>query len=69
MTPGVGLYFCPQGHDLINLGRGPLGDAAIQIQCIKALALWFQTKKSFKVFISKIVFSLCDLDMQRIETI
>ena len=35
---------------------------------IKALGLVVSDKKIFKVFICKIYFSLCDLDMQQTET-
>ena len=39
------------------------------IPIIKALGDVVSDKKIFKVFILKIYFSLCDLDMQRTETI
>ena len=45
-------HFWPQGHNLNNFGRGPLGDATYQISRLGFVV----SDKSFKVFISKIYF-------------
>ena len=58
MIPGAGPVLAPGN----KLGRGLLGDA-------KYLGLQVTNMKVFKVFISKIYFSLCDLDIQRTKTI
>ena len=47
VTPGQG-HILPQGHNLIKLGRGLLGDATYQIS--RLYALWFQTRRFFHVF-------------------
>ena len=64
--PGQGQFWS-LGHNLNTNGRGPLGDATYQIS--RLYALWLQMRRSFKVFISRIYFSLCDLDMQRTQSI
>ena len=46
-APGWG-HFLPQGNNLDNLGRGPLGEAMYQIS--KAWALCFKTRRFFKFF-------------------
>ena len=51
--PQGGAIFLPQGYNLNQLGRDPLGDATYQISRLQAL--WFQTIR-FVVFISKIYF-------------
>ena len=51
VTPGRGQFW-PQGHNLNNLGRGPLDDA-IYIPNMKALGLVVSDKKIFESFISK----------------
>ena len=66
MTPRARQYW-PQEHNLNTLGRGLLGDATYQIS--KRYALWFQTRRIFKVLILKIYFSLCVLDIQWTRTI
>ena len=40
-------HFWPQGNNLNNLGRGPLGEAMYQIS--KAKAFWFQIRRFLKV--------------------
>ena len=47
-APGCG-YFWPGGHNLYKLCRGPLGDTTYQIS--KLMALWFQRRIFFKVFL------------------
>ena len=53
-------HFCPKEHILNKIGTGPLDDDSFRIS--RALGLVVSDKKIFKVFISKIYFSLCDLE-------
>ena len=46
-APGWGQYW-PEGHDLSNLGRGPLDNATCQIS--KLYVLWFQRRRFLKFF-------------------
>ena len=55
MTPGAGP-FLTLGHYFNKVGSGLLGDALYQISR-------FFAKKIFKVFISKMFISLCDLEL------
>ena len=41
-------HYGPQGNNMNNLGRGPLGEAMYQIS--KALAFCFQTRRFLKFF-------------------
>ena len=62
LSQGLAHYYWPQGHNLNKLDRGLLVDATYKI--LRLQTLWFH-----KVFISKIYFNLCDLDMQHTGTI
>ena len=50
ISPVAGA-FVAWGHNLNNLVRGPLGDAACQIS--QVWALWFQRRRFLKVFLYK----------------
>ena len=41
-------HFWPQGNNLNNPGRGPVGEAVYQMS--KAQAFWFQIRRFLKVF-------------------
>ena len=56
--PRGSSFYCPRGHTLNNLGRGPLGNAIFQI--FRFYAFCFQTRSFFSRFTYVSLCKICD---------